>query len=146
MKKQVVRTLTMVLVSVMATVVMVGAAQGQSLASKIRINIPFDFTVGDYKLPAGEYAVGRAQLPSGDAVLLVSSLNHQGNVFRLTNTAQSVEPKHVNTLVFHRYGDEYFLYQVWPKGATVGREIPKSRGEREVARQVNYAAVLVKIY
>jgi hypothetical protein len=35
-------------------------------------------------------------------------------------------------LVFHRYGDQYFLYQVWPAGATTGRQLPKSRGEREV--------------
>lgn len=145
MKKQIVRTLMMVgLVNVLAMVVMVGAAHGQSLGNKIRINIPFDFSVGDNKLPAGEYLVGRAQPSSGDTALLISSVNNLGDVYRLTSAAQSLEPKHVSTLIFHRYGDQYFLFQVWPAGATVGREIPKSRGERELARQANYAAVQVR--
>ena len=132
------------LVSVMAMVALVGAAQGQSLGSRIRITIPFDFSVGDSKLPAGEYAISRAQSSSNDTVLQIINVDNPGGVFRLTNTARSVEPKHVNTLVFHRYGDQYFLFQVWPKGATVGREIPKSRSEREVARQANYAAVQIR--
>ena len=36
--------------------------------------------------------------------------------------------------VFHRYGDHYFLVQVWPAGATTGRAIPKSRQELEIER------------
>ena len=146
MKKQVVRTLTMLGLVSVAMVLMVGAAQGQSLGNRIRIDVPFDFNVGDNKLPAGEYTIGRAQPTSGDIVLQISNVDNLGDVFRLTNSAQSIEPKHVNTLVFHRYGDQYFLFQVWPKGATVGRELPKSRSEREVARQTQYAAVQVKIY
>jgi hypothetical protein len=139
MKKQVVKMLTMVgLVNVLGMVVMVGAAHGQSLGDKIRINIPFDFTVGNNKLPAGEYSIGRAQPSSGDTILLISNLNKVANVLPITNAAQRVEPKHADTLVFHRYGDQYFLFQVWPAGATVGRVIPKSRSEREVARNVGY--------
>jgi hypothetical protein len=141
MKKQVVKMLTMVgLVNVFAMVVMVGAAHGQSLSNRIRINIPFDFTVGNNKLPAGEYSIGRAQPSSGDTVLLISNVNEVANLLPLTNAAQSVEPKHADTLVFHRYGDQYFLYQVWPAGATIGRVIPKSRSEREIARNVGYEA------
>jgi hypothetical protein len=32
------------------------SAQGQSLSDHIRAKIPFDFVVGDKKLPAGEYS------------------------------------------------------------------------------------------
>jgi hypothetical protein len=39
-------------------------------------------------------------------------------------------------LVFHRYGDQYFLYQVWAAGATSGRQFPKSRSEREVLQNL----------
>jgi hypothetical protein len=35
-------------------------------------------------------------------------------------------------LVFHRYGDQYFLYQIWPAGATTGRQFLKSHSEREI--------------
>jgi hypothetical protein len=35
-------------------------------------------------------------------------------------------------LVFHRYGGQYFLYQIWPAGATTGRQFLKSHSEREI--------------
>ena len=144
MKKQVVKRLLMVgLLNVMAMVVMVGSAQAQSLANKIRINIPFDFSVGDNKLPAGHYSIGRAQ-SSGDAVLLISNLNHFDVVMPLTNAAQSLDPKNLATVVFHRYGEQYYLSQVWPAGSTVGRVLVKSRGERAIERRSEYTAVLVK--
>jgi hypothetical protein len=51
----------------------------------------------------------------------------------LTNAVQtSIEPSQ-GKLVFHRYGDEYFLSQIWQAGVNAGRELPKSRREIEVA-------------
>lgn len=38
-------------------------------------------------------------------------------------------------LVFHRYGREYFLAQIWPAADNVGRELGMPRREREVAQQ-----------
>ncbi|HLM24829.1 MAG TPA: hypothetical protein VK274_07200 [Pyrinomonadaceae bacterium] len=143
MKKQVVRTLMMIgLLNVMAMVVIVGSVQAQSLGDTIRVDIPFDFSVRDKTLPAGEYSIRRAQPSSGDTVLLISSVNNHESVFPLTNAAQSLDPKDVATLVFHRYGDQYFLFQVWPAGATYGRVVVKSRSEREIERQSHYAAVV----
>jgi len=39
-------------------------------------------------------------------------------------------------LVFHRYGDQYFLVQVWAAGATTGRQFPQSKSERDVQKQL----------
>jgi hypothetical protein len=44
-------------------------------------------------------------------------------------------------LVFHQYGDEYFLTEIWPAGGQTGRALPKSRAERELQRQSNDAKV-----
>jgi hypothetical protein len=35
-------------------------------------------------------------------------------------------------LEFHRYGDTYFLSAVWVTGNTTGRELFRSRAEREL--------------
>jgi len=142
MKKQIVKTLTMIGL-VVAMGVMIGSAQAQSLSNRMRINIPFEFSVGDSKLPAGEYSIGRAQPSSGDTVLLISNVNHPDSVLPLTNSAQSLNSKDVDTLVFHRYGDQYFLYQVWPAGGTYGRELVKSHSERELRRKTLYEVVQV---
>jgi hypothetical protein len=48
-------------------------------------------------------------------------------------------------LVFHRYGSQYFLAQVWSAGNSEGRELPRSRAEREVASNNQPAAQLVAI-
>ena len=38
-------------------------------------------------------------------------------------------------LIFNRYGDQYFLTQVWVGGDIDGRELPKFRRERHLAKQ-----------
>lgn len=36
----------------------------------------------------------------------------------LTQSAESVRPRNETALVFHRYGDHYFLFQIWTAGDT----------------------------
>jgi len=132
MKIQIVRRLVQLsLLAVIATGFGVGSAHGQSLSNPVRVNIPFEFKVADKKFPAGEYSVSRAQPNSGDSLLLVSSVDGNGNAFRLTSGVWTSTPKESATLVFHQYDDQYFLYQVWAAGANVGRELLESRSERE---------------
>lgn len=132
MKKQFAQALTKVSFLILtAMVIAVGSAQGQSLASKIKANIPFDFIVADKKLSAGEYYIGRAQAGLGDSVILIRSTDQPASVFSLTHAVDISEPKEKGTLVFHRYGDQYFLFQVWPAGTNTGRVLPKSRREIE---------------
>jgi hypothetical protein len=40
-------------------------------------------------------------------------------------------------LVFDRYGDKYFLRQIWTAGNTAGLECPKTRVERETQEANN---------
>jgi hypothetical protein len=47
---------------------------------------------------------------------------------------QANEIQRHSKLVFRRYGDEYFLREVWISGAMTGREFPMSRRERQVAQ------------
>lgn len=119
-----------------ATVVgFTGHAQGQSLADPVRVRIPFDFIVADKTLAAGEYYFKRAQPYSGDGMVYVASRDGKTRLIRLSNAVETRDPKSRVTLVFHRYGNQTFLAQVWPAGASVGRQLPKSREERELERQ-----------
>ena len=61
MQKAVTRGLTKVGLLVLLLVIAAGVpAKGQTLATKLTANIPFDFTVGDKKFPAGESRQPRA--------------------------------------------------------------------------------------
>lgn len=139
MRKHFVKALATVSLLIATMIVATGQAQAQSLANPIRVNIPFDFVVGNKTLAAGEYYIKRAQPNSGDGMLSVTSVDGRTHLFRLTNALQTLDPKTRATLVFHRYGTQTFLAQVWPGSGTTGRELPKSRTERELERQAREA-------
>ena len=110
------------------------STQGQSLAYRIKAEIPFDFIVGDKKLPAGTYSVGRVSQNFGDTVLAITGDDGRTKAIRLSSSAQRLHPIDQATLVFHHSGDQYFLFQVWSAGATTGRQFPRSRTEIEIRK------------
>lgn len=123
------------LLAVMTIVAAGVSAKAQSLDYRLTANIPFDFSVADKKLPAGKYWISRAQQSQGDTIVQIRSAEGNANVLRLTIPVNSVEPMRNASVVFHRYGEEYFLSQVWSKGGSVGRALPKSHAERELERK-----------
>ena len=136
MKKEVAKGLAKMGLLVIMTMIAVGTpAQAQSLEYRLTATIPFDFKVSDKKFQAGEYSLVRAQQTSGDTIVRISSKDGHININRWTVPVERLNSQDKATLIFHRYGDEYFLAEVWPAGANTGRLLPKSRGERDAERQ-----------
>ena len=123
------------LLAVMMIIAASVSANAQSLSYRLTANIPFDFSVSGEKLPAGKYLINRAQLSDGDMVVQIRSTDGHANLTRLTIPVTAHRTVKNGTLVFNRYGNEYFLSEVWPKGGSVGRALPKSRVERELERK-----------
>ena len=94
-------------------------------------NIPFQFTAGEMTLPAGEYRVQKMSDTSW--ALLIQSTNGKGATMVTTNAAAVNAPQAKSKLIFNRYGDRYFLTQVWSAGSSYGRELRKSAKEKERA-------------
>jgi hypothetical protein len=92
--------------------------------------IPFEFVAGKTTLPAGEYKVG--DVSAGSAVLLIRSVDGRSAVMIITHGTGSAS-RAEGKLVFNRYGNRYFLSQVFSPGSSMGRELPKSKLEREIA-------------
>ena len=135
MRKQIVKgitMLTMILAIAFATAVV--SAQAQS-AKTVVSNIPFEFIVADKTLPAGEYQVNRSL---GNALTIRTS-NPDAAVSRLTNEIEPNKDRRAR-LVFHRYGDRYFLAEVWTGAGDVGRQLLKSRQERAIEREMSSLA------
>lgn len=137
MKKATVRGFAKLGVLAVMMIVAVGAsAKAQSLEYRLTANIPFEFSVANKKLPAGKYWISRAQQSQGDTVLQIRSAKGNGEgAVRLTFPVNSLHPMSSASLIFNRYGNEYFLSEVWPKGGSIGRGLPKSRTERELERK-----------
>lgn len=117
----------------MAFISAVTSANAQS-SSSVRANIPFDFTIGDKTLPAGTYTAQRISL----SVMAVRSADGQSCALRSSN---NVEPKRGQAqarLVFHKYGNQYFLAEVWT--GVDGRELITSKAERAIEREMHRIA------
>jgi len=95
------------------------------------VNVPFDFVAGSKTLPAGEYTV-KISAPT-HSMILISRKDATTSAFINTNAAVSIDPQTESKLVFNRYGDSYFLSQVWSEGNTQGRQLVKTAREKEIA-------------
>ena len=104
----------------------------------IRVTVPFDFTVGDQRLPAGEYRVAILN-DSALRVLRMDGSSVASVVTTYINGGPNQDP--TPKLVFHRYGDRRFLSQVWTGEA--GRELFASASELEYARTTKQESVTV---
>jgi len=140
MRKQLLKTLATISFLIAVAIVPVRTAHGQTLVYRVRANIPFDFTVADKTLPAGEYFISRTRQYSNDDVLTFTAADGRSLAMRLTFGVQSLTPKKQGLLVFHRYGNQHFLYQVWPAGSSMGRILIRSRAERELEREAKNIA------
>src|ERR1700746_4193782 len=76
-------------------------------------NIPFQFTAGQTTLPAGEYRVQKVRDVS--SALLIRSMEGRA-IIVMTSPALANAPQAKSKLIFHRYGNRYFLAQVWSAG------------------------------
>jgi hypothetical protein len=66
-------------------------------------------------------------------VLLVRGEDNGSATFAMTNATQRAKAERYPSLVFNRYGDQYFLSQVWPAGQDDGRVLTRSKVEEELA-------------
>jgi hypothetical protein len=88
-------------------------------------DIPFQFLVAGQTLPAGHYIVSQVN----DNTLRIDGPQHQRAIVATNSTQRSASDTSCK-LVFHRYGDSYFLSNVR------GRQLLRSRVEREFAAKV----------
>ena len=129
MKKQTLRRFTVLSFLLMLTAVAVSAQ-----SERIRvINIPFSFIVGQKTLPAGEYTLEPNRKDSDNVWLVQSKEGHASALFT-TNTVRASETQAEARLVFHRYGGQYFLSQIWTPGGNTGRELLMPRLESQLAK------------
>ena len=111
------------------------SASAQSTATLAKVNIPFAFQAGTKAMPAGIYQI---DLESRNLIVLHGP--SQTVAYLVTNdTIKRDAPDHGN-LLFARYGDTYFLRQIWTTGNPVGLECPKSHLEKEALQAQNKQA------
>jgi hypothetical protein len=112
----------------LAALLATSTAVGQTNRGNTIADLPFAFTVANHSLPPGRYTVTRL----GDTTLLIFNSHNQGTVV-LTTGVEGKAPESMGKMVFYRYGDAYFLSEVWVAGSEIGRKVPPSRAEKQLA-------------
>ena len=101
----------------------------------MRVQIPFDFHVGERLVRAGAYTV--KSMTDDEQLLRISGDN--GIASMTTNWAKERGNGEGRArLVFHKYGDQYFLAAVWGSDST-GRTITESKRERNLRKELRAA-------
>ena len=131
MSKQLVKSLTMLtLVVGLAMAAVVVPANGQ-VSTFVSADIPFDFIVANKTLPAGKYTVTEASSNG----LRIRSRDAESSAMRLTNVITDKSKKRSARMVFHRYGQQYFLTEVW-SGESYGHQLLKCSKERHLREEL----------
>ncbi len=96
----------------------------------LEASVPFDFFAGKNVLPAGTYTLdidnsGLVWINRDDRSVraVIGTVGVGGGGFG-----------HDSKLVFHRYGNEYLLSELWVASRTTGRKIRRTPREGEMAR------------
>ena len=134
MKKQVLFSLlTMVLLMAAGTA---NAQLGTN--GKVRFNVPFDYKVGNVTMKAGDCSIQRADLVENDLAIRCNG----STVLVLAGTVSGKVASETK-LVFDKYGDQYFLAQIWVEGEEIGEQLPRTRIENELISKAQPDSVII---
>ena len=139
MKKEMLKKFTMLVL--LATLTLATAAvsvNAQATANKLVANVPFEFSVGYKAMPAGEYSV--QTIASAGNGLLIQSTDGKISALRLSDATERIKDKSHPRLVFHRYGERYFLAEVWNGVDNTGRRLSTSQEEKAIESELTLAS------
>ncbi len=97
---------------------------------RIRAEIPFDFMVENKRFPKGEYTI--ESLNDAGTLVLRHAKKGKAITFNVIRGKMTDKPK--SRLVFHRYGDQYFLARIWDGTSDTVLKLDKSKAEKRAAK------------
>lgn len=121
------------LLSLAMSLALLMSAAAQAQTTHLTTTVPFAFSAGNVRLPAGEYRVA-AVGPWGGSTLSVHNVNSNAGTLVLSTSCRSQKPAADAKLVFYRYGQQYFLAEVWNRNSSFGNQIRINSRQTELAR------------
>jgi hypothetical protein len=99
-----------------------------AFAQQLKANIPFDFTVGNTTMPAGEYSVWS---PIHDVIELQKANGQSIAIVVGNQSYEEMKAKFGGQLVFAKYGDQYFLDHVHcPSVSALNLDLVSGKAEK----------------
>ncbi len=130
--------LTAIALFIAATFITAGKAIAQDYA--VRATIPFNFTVNGSQLPAGNYTLGSDI--TNPLVLKIWDRTQHVHIMVLAMPSAD-EKRKANQLVFHKYGDQYFLSEIRSQESAINVQLVTSKQEKKARTETQVAGLLV---
>jgi len=127
MKQLIARTLTSLLLVV---VWLAGTAYAQSTTWVIKVNIPFEFNVGDKTFPAGDYSLAQPL----QHFLVLRDSRGQAIASAFTEGIESAAPVAAPKLRFYSADGRHVLTEVWQQQESSGQRLFPARYRTNFAK------------
>jgi len=128
------RHITAIALFIAAAFITAGKAIAQDYA--VRATIPFNFSVNGSQLPAGNYTLGSDV--TSPHILKISDWTQHVHAMVLAMPSAD-EKRNANQLVFHKYGDQYFLCEIRSKESSINVQLPTSKQEKRARAETQLA-------
>ena len=100
------------------------ASHAQDLEGKVVVKVPFAFEDGSQHFSPGLYTI------SMDYRNIATIRGESSAGFATTGFDEEPQPSQTTKVVFHKYGDQYFLEQIWIAGETTHTYFLPSKAEK----------------
>jgi hypothetical protein len=110
--------------------VLLAFAPAYAQKTSATVNIPFSFTVDDVRMPAGEYLI----TSPNEKVIEIKHVGGREVKAVITSEVGATEWTNHPRLIFHKYGNAYFLAAAWMLNSDHEQEFFASATEVQVAR------------
>ena len=105
-----------------------------------RVDVPFAFVVGGVHLPAGYYHVYH---PGDPYIIVIEKDDGRARAMAYVHHSASKADESSTKLVFNKYGDQYFLSQVWTEPDREVHQCFKCRMEQTLMAQAGKPRLVV---
>jgi hypothetical protein len=133
------KRITAIALFVAASFITAGNAMASPTVTKV--NVPFNFTVNNVSLPAGTYSI--ASDINNPAMLTIRDQSNNVKAIEVGMNA-SVTARNPGALIFHQYGDRFFLSEIHFGSSATGIFLPATRLERH-ARKMSHKEIVMPV-
>jgi hypothetical protein len=101
------------------------------IIGKLEADIPFQFHVGNTELPPGQYNIHMLENSDLTIMEISSADGKKSAVFDVRDDDANAPPSE-NELIFNKYGNRYFLSELFDESNPHGSAVIESRDEKKV--------------
>jgi len=104
------------------------------IIGNLAADVPFQFHVGNTTLPAGKYVIH--QLEGSDLTMMeISTADGKQSALFSVESAEAKATPEKTELIFNKYGDQYFLSELFDEGNADGSKLFESRAEKQASKE-----------